>query len=295
MQNTATNHGTDTVILFENGKTVSFPPDKTEIGYDEQWGEWLKELRCGPAVKSIRARSFYSAHLKRIEFSEGLEEIGTWAFFGCHLLTELTIPRSVKYIGESAFTSCIGLKRVTILSPDTVLGVNAFYNCPKDLLMVVPKDSPAENCAIERGYRYAYPDGTEPEGVSAVRVSDDGTLLEHCYFRVEYLWQCSAESDGGIDDREKEVAAYRIPASLLLRKRGKLLGVRSPEHDFLFADPSTHEYKKLLDQGFAGGWGNIEESVTYRLFIGPPPKDADGLVTESRLPWFMHHRDWKLF
>ena len=296
MQNEmTTDHAMDTVILYENGKTVSFPPEKTEIGYDERWGEWMSELRCGPAVKSIQARSFYSAHLRRIEFCEGLEEIGTWAFFGCDLLTELTIPHSVKYIGESAFTSCIGLRRVTILSPDAVLDVNAFHNCPKDMLMVVPKGSPAENCAIEQGYRYLYLDGTEPEGLSKVRVSDDGTLLEHCYFRVEYLWQCSAVSDGGIDDREKAVAAYRIPASLLLRKRGALRGVRSKEHDFLFADPSTHKYEKLLDQSFAGGWGDIEESVTYRLFIGPPPKDAKKPVTESEMPWFMHHRDWKLF
>lgn len=287
--------GTDTVILFENGKTVSFPPTVTEIGYDELWGEWLTELRCGPAVKSIRAGSFCSAHLQRVRFSEGLEEIGARAFFGCHRLTELEIPRSVKSIGESAFTSCIGLRRVAILSPDTRLGENAFYNCPKDMRMVVPKDSPAENCAVEGGWRYTYPDGTAPEGLSRVRVSDDGTLLEHCYFRVEYLWQCSADSDGGIDDRKRAFAVCRIPSALLLVKDGAPVGVHGPEHDFLFADPSTHEFEKILDRSYAGGWGDVLESVTHRLFIGPVPRDADGLVTESRMPRFMHHGDWRLF
>ena len=284
----------DTVLLFENGKQLTIPSSQTVLEYRETWTEPLLELRCGPAVKRIRDNGFHSSRLHRIFFNEGLEEIGAWAFFGNHNLKELTIPRSVKRIRESAFVSCIGLERVTILSPETEVGYNAFYNCKK-LQMVVPKDSPAERAAVEHGVRYTYPDGTEPEGLSAIRVSEDGTLLEHCYFRVRYLWNCSAESDGGIDDRKESGAYYRIPTSLLLRDGDKLLGVHGLEHDFLFADPSTHEFEKLLDKNFVGGWGTVEESVTYHLFIGAPPKGVTRPVTEPEWPWFMDCRDWKLF
>ena len=292
--NAAEVSGTDTLILFENGEQVAIPASETAIGYQEAWGEWLEELRCGPAVKRIRDRGFWSAHLQRIVFSEGLEEIGAWAFFGCHDLKELTIPRSVKRIRESAFVSCIGLERVTILSPETEVGYNAFHNCGK-LQMVVPKDSPAERGAVEAGVPYTYLDGTEPEGLTAIRVSEDGALLEHCYFRVMFLWNCSAESDGGIDDRKESGAYYRVPASLLLRDGETLLGVHGLEHDYLFADPSTHEFDKLLDRSWAGGMGEIEESVNCHLFIGPPPKGANAPVTELRVPWFMDRRDCRLF
>ena len=105
----------------------------------------------------------------------------------------------------------------------------------------------------------------------------------------------SADSDGGIDDRKESGAYYRIPASLLLRDGDKLLGVHSLEHDFLFADPSTHKFEKLLDQGFVGGWGDVEESVTYHLFIGPLPQGVTLPVTEPKWPWFMDKRDWTLF
>ena len=290
-----TNAGTpDTLILFENGKQVIIPASQTELSYRELWTEPLMELRCGPAVKRIRDRGFWSARLQRILFNEGLEEIGAWAFFGNHNLKELTIPRSVKQIRESAFVSCIGLERVTVLSPETEVGYNAFHNCKK-LQMVVPKGSPAECAAVEAGVRYTYPDGTEPEGLSAIRVSEDGNLLEHCYFRVMFLWNCSAESDGGIDDRKESGAYYRIPASLLLRNGEKLLGVHGLEHDFLFADPSTHEFDKLLDQRWVGGMGEIEESVNCHLFVGPPPRGTKASVTELEMPWFLDRRDWKLF
>ena len=63
----------------------------------------------------------------------------------------------------------------------------------------------------------------------------------------------------------------------------------------LFADPATHEYEKLLGESWAGGWGEIRESVTYHLFIGPLPKGVTRLVTEPGWPWFMDNREWKLF
>lgn len=284
----------ESVVLLENGTEIRFPPDTTELRYKETWGEFSRELRCGPAVKRIQERSFWSARLRRVLLNEGLEEIGAWAFFGCDKLQELTVPRSVKRIRESAFTSCLELERVTILSPETEVGYNAFHNCGK-LKLIVPKDSPAERAAVENGVPYTFLDGTEPEGLGAIRVSEDGSLLEHCYFRVMYRWNCSAESDGGVDDRKESGAYYRIPASLLLRDGEKLLGVHSREHDFLFADPSTHRFEKRLDQHFAGGWGNVEESVTCHLFIGPLPKGVTLPVTEPKWPWFMDSREWKLF
>ncbi len=60
---------------------------------------------------------------------DSVREIGSYAFFGCNHLTEVTFPNSVIYIGEAAFRSCSNLKNVTI--PDSVkaIGNYAFLNC----------------------------------------------------------------------------------------------------------------------------------------------------------------------
>ena len=51
------------------------------------------------------------------------------AFYGCSMLTTVTIGNSVTSIGESAFSGCSGLTSVTIGRAVTSIGESAFYNC----------------------------------------------------------------------------------------------------------------------------------------------------------------------
>lgn len=53
--------------------------------------------------------------IKTIVISQGVTSIGTFAFFGCANLTEITIPKSVVSIGDSAFSGCENLARVRFL------------------------------------------------------------------------------------------------------------------------------------------------------------------------------------
>ncbi len=62
-----------------------------------------------------------------VVISDGVTEIGDYAFFNFDNLTSLSIADTVTNIGESAFSNCDSLKRITIPTSITSIGSNAFY------------------------------------------------------------------------------------------------------------------------------------------------------------------------
>ena len=54
------------------------------------------------------------------------DKIGDYAFFGCSVLTSLTLPSGVTEIGGNAFYCCSGLTSLTIPSGVTKIGDSAF-------------------------------------------------------------------------------------------------------------------------------------------------------------------------
>lgn len=67
----------------------------------------LTKITLGEKTRKIDDSAFRNCEaLATIEFNDGLEEIGSAAFFECKSLEcEITIPASVKMIGSSAFTN----------------------------------------------------------------------------------------------------------------------------------------------------------------------------------------------
>ena len=63
------------------------------------------------------------------EVSDGITNIGNYAFYNCRKMTQVYIPNSVNKIGENAFYGCKELEAVTLSDNITSIGWNAFNQC----------------------------------------------------------------------------------------------------------------------------------------------------------------------
>ena len=82
------------------------------------------------SVKYIGARAFYGCTLiTGVTLGNGVENIGDAAFCGCDSLTSITIPGSVINVGASAFSGCETLANITIGEGVTSIGDYAFDSC----------------------------------------------------------------------------------------------------------------------------------------------------------------------
>ena len=148
-----------TTVTFAEGSKLDAIGDKAFMSCSV-----LSSITIPASVKSIGTSAFNSCYdirnkigLTTVTFAEGseLESIGQQAFYGCTILSSITIPASVTEIGEKAFYACENLATVTfaegsklksigelafqyckVLSSITIpasvtsIGAKLFYNCP---------------------------------------------------------------------------------------------------------------------------------------------------------------------
>lgn len=250
---------------------INLPEDQTSVPYSKYWGrDDITEAVL--SVNEIGTMAFsHCGHLKTVIPAEGLERIGREAFSFCREMTEIVIPESTKIIESYAFLTCRNLRRAVILSPDVQIGYEAFLNCPKDMAVIVPKDSHAEGYAAENGRNYTYTDGSLARDHFEISRSADGTQLKNCYVRKVYSFDCSAVSEGGIEEHSTEVTYYPIRTEQVTEVKGVLTEVRIKDHICRMDDPSTFAWEEILKDGYVGGWGDVTEKNEYRLFVGIPP------------------------
>ena len=88
----------------------------------------LEHLHCGNnLLTSLDVRGCTS--LEEVDFSEGLLNIGNYAFYGCSSLQRVHLPSTVASVGKYAFGSCTGLLSVVFPSALTAVGDYAFVGC----------------------------------------------------------------------------------------------------------------------------------------------------------------------
>ena len=81
-------------------------------------------------MTSIGGYAFYDCHnLASVTLPKSLPSIEPGTFIRCYGFKSIIIPESVTSIGYYAFLSCIGLTSITIPESVTIIGYSAFDNC----------------------------------------------------------------------------------------------------------------------------------------------------------------------
>lgn len=86
-------------------KSVKIPEGITIIGsYAFSDCAELTEIYLPDTVKFVRDSAFQrAANLRKIKFSDQLENLELEALFGCENLTEISLPKSLKVLGDDVF------------------------------------------------------------------------------------------------------------------------------------------------------------------------------------------------
>lgn len=80
----------------------------------------------------------YSGPGGDVEIPSNVTSIGSYAFYNCFDLTNVTIPSSVTSIEEGAFFGCSNLNSINISSGVTSIGKSAFVRCTSLTNVVIP-------------------------------------------------------------------------------------------------------------------------------------------------------------
>jgi len=109
-------------VLFDKNQTtlVEFPFGK------------VGDYTIPSNVTSIGSYAFYyCSELTNVTMGSELASIGTGAFFHCAGFTSVTIPNSVSNIGDRAFENCFNLTKVLPGTGVVNVGQSAFASCSK--------------------------------------------------------------------------------------------------------------------------------------------------------------------
>jgi cytoskeletal protein CcmA (bactofilin family) len=121
-----------TSYSVQQDNAISFPdPDHsatlTPFGFRKS--ELLTEVTIPEGVTLIHPSFFYECkNLKSVNLPATLETIGSFAFFGCTSLSDISFEKctSLRSIGPSAFARCISLSSVQIPNSCSEIGSAAF-------------------------------------------------------------------------------------------------------------------------------------------------------------------------
>ena len=134
--------------------------------------EKIKEVVIKDGVQNIGSNAFYNCkNLTTITIPNSVTSIGNNVFTKCSALTSVTLPNTVTSIEWGAFENCSGLTSVTIPNSVTSIGNEAFYACSSLTSVTIP------NSVISIG-RGAF----EGAGLTSITIPNSVTSIENNTF-----------------------------------------------------------------------------------------------------------------
>lgn len=118
-----------------------------------QWKSLIIKVYIASKVTSIGSYAFYDcASMKNITIPESIEQIGDHAFYGCACLEEVSIPQNITAIEKYAFYGCSSLESIVIHNNIAEIKERAFSGCSSLRNITLPDSlktlglSAFENC-----------------------------------------------------------------------------------------------------------------------------------------------------
>ena len=101
--------------------------------YGAPWEEYRSQIRrivISDGVTTVGSYAFYWCwNLEDVTLADSMTEIGFCAFYGCESLKEIVLPDSVLSIGDYAFSDCYILAKADLGSGLQTIGEGAFKYC----------------------------------------------------------------------------------------------------------------------------------------------------------------------
>ena len=107
---------------------------------DGKYDAYIKGTGFMPDNSNYGGFFYGESKIVSIYISDGITDIGEWAFNNCIGLTSIVIPDSVTTIGCCAFKDCINLTNIVIPDSVTRIDARAFWGC-SGLTSIVISDS----------------------------------------------------------------------------------------------------------------------------------------------------------
>ena len=130
----ATKYGRTFIGIIANGKCG----ENLTWMLDKNWLLTISGIGEMEDYNSKAAWSTFAKYIKSVVITDGVTNIGNYAFQNCSNLMSITIPDSVTSIGSYAFSGCSSLASIEI--PDSVasIGMHAFIYCGSLTSITIP-------------------------------------------------------------------------------------------------------------------------------------------------------------
>ena len=104
---------------------------------------WANHSSTATSLWRIGSWAFYNCHqLQNLTIPEGVTEVGDVAFYGCTYLEDMVLPSTIQEIGDNGFALCAKLQKIHVeaTTPPTIQA-KTFFDVNRQIPVYVPDNA----------------------------------------------------------------------------------------------------------------------------------------------------------
>lgn len=126
-----------TLTITGSGEMADYSIDNMAPWYD--YRDQILQLELPEGLETIGSMAFYECkNLMTVKIPDSVKKIGVFAFSDCEALKMVAFGSNLQGILEAAFQNCYSLKSISLPKSLMVIGVKAFYRCEEITTLRIP-------------------------------------------------------------------------------------------------------------------------------------------------------------